>query len=133
MRAGLSQRAAQTGLSQVQARAVNYWILRCLAGRSRRFTGLTAARNSGEAGKNADAGYTFPPRLAFATPLSAISWGMTGCVDSVSDFPESLPVEKVFAVGDLCGGAPGLGELGPDGVLADGVGGVDAVGAAGAV
>ena len=31
-----------------------------------------------------------------------------------------FPVEEVFAVGDLGGGAPDLGEVGPGGVLADG-------------
>ena len=43
----------------------------------------------------------------------------------------NFPVEEVFAVGNLCGGAPDLGEVGPGGVLADGVGGVDAVGTIG--
>ena len=42
-----------------------------------------------------------------------------------------LPVEKVFALGDAVGGVPELGEGGPEGALADGVGRVDAFGAVG--
>ena len=42
-----------------------------------------------------------------------------------------FPVEEGFAVGDLFGAVPDLGVLGPQGVLSDGVGGVDVVGAVG--
>lgn len=42
-----------------------------------------------------------------------------------------FPVEEVFAAGDVIGGAPDLGELGPQGVLSNRVGGIGAFGAVG--